>query len=179
MPGCLFDSSLKKDKDYALGVELGEGLAKGGFHIMNGGYMGSMEAVSKGAAKVKGTEIIGVVVPTVFPSRKNGNEFLTQKIEAKCIEERVAKLVADAGAFVVLPGSLGTLTELIMAWNTAVLAPLSGKKPPPVIAFKEPWEDIMKSVATKLCIPKQLLDMIVFVASAKEAVEKVAESLLV
>mmetsp|Transcript_25289 Transcript_25289/g.40566 ORF Transcript_25289/g.40566 Transcript_25289/m.40566 type:complete len:324 (-) Transcript_25289:331-1302(-) len=169
-------SGLKEDSPiYAMAVKVGEALAKKGFHIMNGGYMGLMEATTKGARKVEGAKIRGVLVPKAFPMRKGGNKYLTHKLEEDTIEERLATLVGKASAFVVLPGSLGTLTELVMAWNTAVLAPLAGQNPPPIIAFKDPWEDILKGVQAKLKIPEQMLQMVQFVSSAEEAIETISK----
>ncbi len=170
----VFGSSTAKPEDasYKAAFDLGGRLAKANYNIMSGGYNGTMEALSKGAAEAKGSKAIaGVLVPTVFPNRKNGNDFLTLKIEETSIEKRLATLVGGGSAFIVLPGSLGTLTELIMAWNTAVLAPLSGKKPPPIIAFREPWEAVIKGIQGSLKVPQMMLDMIQYVSSAEEAMK--------
>ena len=49
-------------------------------------------------------------------------------------------------AAVALPGSIGTLAELLVAWNEAFVAPLSGKTPKPVIAVGAPWRRIVAEV---------------------------------
>jgi uncharacterized protein (TIGR00725 family) len=174
----VFGSSTAKpgDANYKTAVELGGRLAKAKFQIMSGGYHGTMEALSKGASEEKCPIIAGVLVPAVFPKRKNGNDYLTIKIEEKSIEQRLATLVGGASAFIVLPGSIGTLTEFIMAWNTAVLAPLSGNRPPPIIAFKDPWEAVINGIQSTLKVPQTMLDMIQYVSSAEEAVQKLLET---
>ncbi|GAB5353981.1 hypothetical protein AAMO2058_000080500 [Amorphochlora amoebiformis] len=168
----VFGSSSTKptDKYWGEAEMIGETLAQMGYTIMNGGYGGLMEAISKGASKVEGSKIRGVLVPTVFPMRKGGNKYLTERPEAKTIEDRLSILLGQAQAFIVLPGSLGSLTELVMAWNRAVLAPLSGKKPPVIIAYKNPWEKIITTIGSTLGIHKTMVEMVRFVSDGKEAI---------
>ncbi len=110
----VFGSSSAKpgSPEYKAALALGAGLAQRQIQILSGGYGGLMEATSKGASATAGAVIAGVLVPTVFPQRKNGNDFLTRKIEAKSLEGRIATMVGSARAFVVLPGNLGTLTGI-------------------------------------------------------------------
>lgn len=111
----VFGSSSAKpgSPEYKAALALGAGLAQRQIQILSGGYGGLMEATSKGASATAGAVIAGVLVPTVFPQRKNGNDFLTRKIEAKSLEGRIATMVGSARAFVVLPGNLGTLTGML------------------------------------------------------------------
>jgi predicted Rossmann-fold nucleotide-binding protein len=52
---------------------------------MNGGYSGTMEAVSEGAVRVPGAQVEGVTSPSTFPDRVGGgNRFLT--IETKAVD---------------------------------------------------------------------------------------------
>jgi uncharacterized protein (TIGR00725 family) len=59
----VFGSSTTRpdEAQWAIAADLGERLARAGFAVMNGGYAGSMEAVSEGARK-GGGPVIGVTV---------------------------------------------------------------------------------------------------------------------
>jgi predicted Rossmann-fold nucleotide-binding protein len=50
----------------------------------------------------------------------------------------------------VLPGSIGTFAELIMAWNAAYVAPFRGDVPKPVVAVGSVWEDILETLHRRL-----------------------------
>src|SRR5258705_10828543 len=65
----VFGSSTTTPSDpaWAVAVELGQRLARAGFAGMNGGYAGSMEAVSEGAARGGGPGIGGATRLFNFP----------------------------------------------------------------------------------------------------------------
>ena len=60
-------------------------------------------------------------------------------------------------ATIALGGSLGTLTELIVAWNVAYVARFSATEPKPVIAVGEQWRTIIDSLASQLATDRQLV----------------------
>jgi uncharacterized protein (TIGR00725 family) len=67
---------------YHTSVELGRALAREGFDIVSGGYLGTMEGVSSGACESGIASATGVLVPSLFPAREsNGNEFLTHRVD--------------------------------------------------------------------------------------------------
>ncbi|MDH4120015.1 MAG: LOG family protein [Acidimicrobiia bacterium] len=123
---------------YAEAVDLGAALARAGVWVATGGYGGTMEAVSKGAAGVGG-HVIGVTAPAVFPGRAGANGFVTEEIRAATIAERIGALIDRADAYIALPGSLGTATELVVAWNERYLAPASGAPVKPLVAVGPGW----------------------------------------
>mmetsp|Transcript_13560 Transcript_13560/g.23242 ORF Transcript_13560/g.23242 Transcript_13560/m.23242 type:complete len:108 (+) Transcript_13560:32-355(+) len=103
MPECkavtIFGSSSPSEGDtlWKLAEEVGEALASRGYHVKNGGYSGTMEASAKGASRVKGYTAEGVVVPSLFPYRKQGaNSFLTTVTEASDLIDRLRKLTENA-----------------------------------------------------------------------------------
>lgn len=118
---------------YRDAVELGSMLARAGLTVATGGYAGTMAAVSEGAASVGGT-VIGVTAPAVFPNREGPNPHLTRELTASTISERIHRLVDLADAAIALPGSLGTVTEFIVAWNDRLVAPMSRSEPKPLVA---------------------------------------------
>ena len=144
----VFGSSQSKpgDTEYQDALDLGELLARRGHVVVNGGYAGLMEAVSAGAAAAGG-EVIGVTVPTVFPGRTGANDHLTSEIPAPDLIERIRTMISISDAAIALPGSLGTLTELVMTWNVNYVARFSGEKPMPLIAVGSPWSELVPLLA--------------------------------
>ena len=142
-----------------MGVELGRLLAEAGFGVTNGGYSGLREAVSKGAAGAGG-RAIGVTAPVLFPDRPGGNRFLTEEIEASGLLDRISIMSELASAFVVMPGSIGTMTELAIAWNDAYLAAGRGAAPLPILAFRDAWCEIVDRLTKELRTVPGLVTMV-------------------
>jgi predicted Rossmann-fold nucleotide-binding protein len=118
------------------------GLAAGGVVVATGGYGGAMEAVSSGAA-ASGGRVIGVTAPAVFPHRAGPNSHVTEERPADTLGSRIEDLVSISEAAIALPGSLGTATELLVAWNVAYVARFSDRSPKPVIAVGDPWQQLV------------------------------------
>lgn len=135
-------SSALGDANYVEGIECGSLLAKHGFAVATGGYGGTMEAVSKGA-RAAGGRVIGVTAPSVFPRRSGPNEHVTEEVPARSLIERIDLLMADADGVIALHGSLGTATELIVAWNIAFIERFSDGSPKPIVAVGAPWRDLV------------------------------------
>lgn len=144
---------------YETGVELGRLLAEAGLGVTNGGYSGLMEAVSKGASEAGG-RAIGVTAPVLFPDRPGGNRFLTEEVEATGLLHRISIMSELASAFVVMPGSIGTLTELAIAWNDAYLAAGRGTAPLPILAFRDAWCEIVDRLTAELRTAPGLVTMV-------------------
>lgn len=140
----VFGSSAAKpgDDDYNAAKRLGQLLANAGFAVATGGYGGLMEAVSHGADEAGGT-VIGVTAPEVFPKRATANRFVREHIRAASLTERIHELVDVADASITLPGNIGTLTELMVAWNIAYVARFSDRPPDPVVTVGEQWKAIV------------------------------------
>ena len=127
---------------YENGIRCGRLLAEAGFAVATGGYAGLMEAVSLGAAEAGG-RVIGVTVPDVFPDRSGGNAHLTEETRTASLLERIHEMVDLSVASIAMPGSLGTATELLVAWNLAYVARFTGATPKPVIAVGEQWRRLV------------------------------------
>jgi uncharacterized protein (TIGR00730 family) len=91
---------------------LGETLGAAGVTVIyGGGHVGLMGAVAD-AAIAAGGEVIGVI-PTRLLEREVGHRAITRLITTKDMFERKRQMIDRAGAFVILPGGLGTLDELL------------------------------------------------------------------
>ena len=165
-------SSVPGDGVYEMGVELGRLLAQAGFGVVNGGYSGLMEAVSVGAVGAGG-RAIGVTAPSLFPGRPGGNSYLTEEIAAAGLIDRIKVMSELACAYIAMPGSIGTLTELALAWNDAFLSAKRGVAPVPVIAFRQAWGRIVDTLTADLRTAPGLITM---VDTPGEAVEVLVEA---
>ena len=107
-------AAMAGDSAYILAYETGKLLAQAGFTIANGGYGGTMLAAAKAAAEASG-RIIGVTCSAFKQSR--ANQYLTREIVTDSLDERLDTLIKLGQAYVVLPGSTGTLLELAFVWE--------------------------------------------------------------
>lgn len=122
---------------------LGVALAERGYGIVTGGYGGSMEAASAGAASVADpVPVVGVTVPGVFRNRTGANPFVSREIEAPSLLTRMEAMLANSVAAVALPGSLGTFTEVMVAWNLAFVARFGDVQPRPLVTVGETWREL-------------------------------------
>lgn len=128
---------------------LGRLLGEAGYSVATGGYSGVMEAVSSGARSA-GADVIGITAPPVFPLRSGVNGYVTKEIPANSMSERIHRLIDLPDAYVVLGGSIGTLTELMVAWNTAFVTRFSDSHPKPIVAVGPPWQELVPHLAGAL-----------------------------
>jgi uncharacterized protein (TIGR00730 family) len=93
-------------------TRLGEMLGAAGISVIyGGGHVGLMGAVAD-AAMAAGGEVIGLI-PTRLLEREVGHRAITQLITTRDMFERKQQMIDRAEAFVILPGGLGTLDELL------------------------------------------------------------------
>lgn len=154
---------------YRDGVELGRRLARAGLTVATGGYAGTMAAVSEGAASAGGF-VIGITAPTVFPDRHGPNPHLSRELTAVTISERIHRLVDLADAAVALPGSLGTITEFVVAWNDRFVAPLSRAIPKPLVAVGSDLAHLVDLLAHRFSADPSFITRVPDVAAAASAV---------
>jgi len=134
--------SVQGDHHFEEAILCGELLARAGFAVSTGGYAGTMEAVSLGAKRAGG-HVIGVTAPDVFPLRSGGNEHVVEERQAPSLAARIDRMAGESVGAIALWGSLGTATELLVAWNIAFVATFSDGTRKPVVAVGEPWTTIV------------------------------------
>ncbi len=154
MPGALiavFGSARTTpgDGDYEDAVRCGRLLAQAAFGVVTGGYGGSMEAVSQGAAEAGG-RVAAVTAAAVFPDRDGANSYVTEERDAGTITERIHLLVSTTAASISLPGSIGTFTELVAAWNAAYASRFSGAEGKPVVVVGAEWGELVEMLGARL-----------------------------
>jgi uncharacterized protein (TIGR00725 family) len=140
----VFGSSagLPGEAGYEAARACGRLLAEAGYVVATGGYGGVMEACSRGAAEAGG-KVIGVTAPAAFPGRSGANPWVQVEIPANTITQRIHLMLTGSAACIALDGSIGTLTELLMAWNLAFVAGLAGAPASPVVAVGPTWAAVV------------------------------------
>ena len=75
------------------------------------------------------------------------NEYINKEIKTESLPNRIHYLLENSKAIVVLPGKIGTLTELIVAWNTNYLYNISNDKEViPIFLKKDFWKKIIDNM---------------------------------
>lgn len=168
-------SRVEPDSDeYQSAQLLGRSLAERGFSVVTGGYNGVMEAVSRGA-KEAGGHVIGVTVDVIAQNfERVANSFVDQEVRTVALLERIDKLVELGAAYVILPGGAGTLAELGIVWNLALLGALHGK---PIVVVGRGWERVLRTMINELHTIEMDLRWLHLVPDAAAAVEVLADSL--
>jgi uncharacterized protein (TIGR00730 family) len=163
----VFGSSAVRPGDpaYTLGLELGRAIAAAGAEAMTGGYNGTMEAVSRGAHEAGG-HVIGVTVD-LFEKRGPVNAWVRERVHTPDIYERLRHLVEKADAFVVLPGSIGTLTELFLTWT---LVSVGGRHAAPIILLGPHWNDFVRALRHPDMVVAHLFEHVQVTETPTEAV---------
>jgi len=119
---------------------LGYMLAQAGYAVMTGGYNGLMAAASHGANEAGG-HVIGVTcIPLERARGSKVNPWVKEIVACESLHERVFELVGRADAFVVMPGGLGTLNELVY---TCEMMRAGDAPRRPVICYGNFWNDII------------------------------------
>jgi uncharacterized protein (TIGR00725 family) len=121
--------------------EAGRVLARSGLDVITGGYGGTMEAVSRGAA-LAGGHVIGVTLPSLFPGRSGANQYVAELVETPSLTERIGTMLGLASGALTLPGSIGTATELLVTWNLNNIAGKSSRAPFPSVAVGAEWRRV-------------------------------------
>ena len=126
---------------YAQAELLGKTLATAGFAVATGGYIGVMEAASKGAKEVGGTAI-GVTCDLIESWRPIApNPYLTEQIRCTTLNERAQRLIHLGDALISMPGGIGTLSEIAQTWSFLQTGEIG---PRPLIVVGEMWRLTLK-----------------------------------
>lgn len=116
---------------------LGKLLAERGHAVLTGGYMGTMEAVSRGACEAGG-HVIGVTCSDIEDWRKTSpNQWVKEERRKKSLMERLHGLIDGCDAAIALPGGAGTLTEISLMWNLMIVESLPTR---PLILIGSGWQ---------------------------------------
>src|SRR5262249_39916648 len=117
-------------------------LAGMGCDIITGGGPGLMQAANEGAAAANAPErnrSVGIRVD--LPFEQEVNPFVEQAFEHKTFFTRLHHFVLTSDAFVVSPGGIGTVLELMMIWQ---LLQVRHVQDTPLILVGKMWADLVE-----------------------------------
>ena len=86
-----------------------------GCDIVTGGGPGLMQAANEGAREAGAPGSIGIRVE--LPFEQDVNPFVEQAFEHQTFFTRLQHFVMASDAFVVVPGGIGTVLEMLMIWQ--------------------------------------------------------------
>ena len=150
--------------EYREAKELGARLAEAGFTICTGGYLGVMEAASRGAHE-KGGRVFGILM-NQFKSEPN--RYLTDKVASNHFYERLQNLIDRSVGFVALRGGMGTVTEISLVWNKLQTGVLQKR---PLVLVGESWKKVVKALQENLEVSASDLAFLDFADNVDEACE--------
>ena len=155
-------------REYADALEVGRLLAEAGFTICTGGYLGVMEAASRGARE-RGGRVLGIVMNQF---KTEPNRYLTDKVASAHFYERLQNLITRSVGFVALHGGVGTVTELSLVWNKLQTRVI---EPRPLVLLGESWPPIIESFRQHLVVSDSDVELLDFARDAREAVDIIIE----
>lgn len=154
--------------EYREALELGRRLAEAGFTICTGGYLGVMEAASRGARE-SGGRVFGIVLNQF---RSEPNRYLTDKVATAHFYERLQNLITRSVAFVAFRGGMGTVTEMSLVWNKLQTGVIQDS---PLVLVGDCWKQVIESWKECLVISDKDISLLNFVENAADAVSVIVE----
>src|SRR5262247_3292463 len=117
-------------------------LADMGCDIITGGGPGLMQAANEGAAAANAPDrnrSVGIRVD--LPFEQESNPFVEQAFEHKTFFTRLHHFVLTSDAFVVVPGGIGTVLELMMIWQLLQVRHVDDT---PLILVGNMWSELVE-----------------------------------
>ncbi len=152
---------------YQNAERLGALLANSAFGVVNGGYEGVMEAVSRGARSENGG-VIGITAEAFFARGREANEFITKEITVKSAVDRLMELLDLADAYIACGVSPGTLVEVATAWDYMLKGFIEQK---PLILIGNEWKELCQILFAQNAY-KGKMDFITIVENPEQTLEK-------
>ncbi|MFH0854564.1 MAG: LOG family protein [bacterium] len=140
-------------------VKIGRLIADIGWVVVNGGYGGVMEDVSRGARASNG-EVIGITLKGI----ETKNAYLTEKREADFFE-RLQNLLKMPRIFFSPKGSIGSILEFVVSLNKAIT-----EEDYPTILIIEESDNVFKLL--KELLGEEHLKKIFVTNSSEKAIDR-------
>jgi uncharacterized protein (TIGR00730 family) len=162
---------------YDEALRLGRLLGEQGCTVLTGAYLGTMEAVSRGANEAGG-HVIGVSCEAIEQWRPiRANAWVQEEWLTPTLKERLFTLIEQCDAAITLPGGPGTLAEFAVMWNLLIIAALP---PRPLILVGPGWRETVEVLCRThtAYIPSHQQEFLSFATTVEEAVEMLQMSKL-
>lgn len=157
------------DAAYLAAQRLGQLLAEAGYGVASGGYIGTMEAVSRGAAEAGG-HVIGVTCTEIEAFRPNrANPWVQEELRTETLPERILKMIQTCDAAIALPGGSGTLAEVALMWNLLYIRAIPVR---PLILVGQEWQTTLGKFIDLFhrYVPQSQADLLAYAADGEAAV---------
>ena len=157
----------------ALGDALGTWLGEHGHTLVYGGATGGLMTRTSNAAKAAGAYVIGIIPPRIVACGRKADN-CDELYRVRSMSERKQAMRDMADVIVCLPGSYGTLDEMMDATSAAIVG--EHHKPTYVLNYKGFYEPLKQQIEhmRSLCfIPEQEAYKPVFVNSLDELYEAI------
>lgn len=148
--------------EYKEAKEVGARLAEAGFTICTGGYLGVMEAASRGARE-KGGRVFGIVMNQF---KGEPNRYLTDKVATDHFYDRLQNLIGRSIGFVALRGGMGTVTEISLVWNKLQTGVLEKR---PLVLLGDCWKPVVECWEKNLVVSQADVAFLDFANTAEAA----------
>lgn len=156
-----------QEADYIESYQVGRALGLAKYTVMTGGYKGVMEAASRGAAEVDAI-VVGVTsLPIESMRRTRPNQWVGKIVPYDTLRDRLIHLVLRADGYVIMPGGIGTLNELILAWELMRVREIP---PRPLVCYGNYWEEILEPLRHSPYVPAENWEMVSFVHTPEEVI---------
>jgi uncharacterized protein (TIGR00730 family) len=123
-----------------------------GCDIVTGGGPGLMQAANEGAKEAGAPGSVGIRVE--LPFEQDVNPFVEQAFEHETFFTRLQHFVIAADAFVVVPGGIGTVLEMLMIWQ---LLQVRHVERVPLILVGKMWKGLVEWTKTAMLDPRLAL----------------------
>ncbi len=121
-----------------------------GCDIVTGGGPGLMQAANEGAASV-GASLGSMGIRVELPFEQDVNPFVQQAFEHKTFFTRLHHFVIASDAFVVVPGGIGTVLEMLMVWQLLQVRHVDDV---PLILVGKMWKGLVDWASASMLDPR-------------------------
>jgi hypothetical protein len=129
-----------------------EAFASMGCDIVTGGGPGLMQAANEGASLAGAPGSVGIRVD--LPFEQDVNPFVEQAFEHETFFTRLQHFVIASDAFVVVPGGIGTVLEMLMIWQ---LLQVRHVQDVPLILVGKMWKGLVEWARVSMLDPRLAL----------------------
>ena len=121
-----------------------------GCDIVTGGGPGLMQAANEGAASA-GASVGSLGIRVELPFEQDVNPFVADAFEHKTFFTRLQHFVIASDAFVVVPGGIGTVLEMLMIWQLLQVRHIDNV---PLILTGKMWKGLVDWAASSMLDPQ-------------------------
>ena len=123
-----------------------------GCDIVTGGGPGLMQAANEGATNAGASGSMGIRIE--LPFEQDVNPFVEHAFEHQTFFTRLHHFVIASDAFVVVPGGIGTVLEMLMIWQLLQVRHVDNV---PLVLVGRMWKGLVEWAAASMLDPRLVL----------------------